>query len=154
MLIIPMKNEADNIEMLVEEIAEIVQKYPKLEATIVDDGSSDDTAELALNLQSNYSWLKVLRHKKSGGQSAAIDSGIRASRSDIICTIDGDGQNPPSELPKLFLPLLNDGSGKLGLVAGQRVNRQDTLSKNGHLVLLMHCVNAYCVTGLVTLAVD
>ncbi|OUS05468.1 dolichol-phosphate mannosyltransferase [Rhodobacterales bacterium 52_120_T64] len=124
-----MKNEADNIEFLVKEIAKVVQEHPELEATMVDDGSSDNTANLALELQKEFPWLHVLQHDKSGGQSAAIDSGIRASKSDIICTVDGDGQNPPSELPKLFLPLLNDSSGKLGLVAGQRVDRQDTLSK-------------------------
>lgn len=44
-------------------------------------------------------------------------------------TLDGDGQNPPSELPKLFTPLLQDTTGHLGLVAGQRVDRQDTASK-------------------------
>ena len=47
----------------------------------------------------------------------------------MICTLDGDGQNPPCELPKLFAPLLAPGSEAIGLVAGQRVGRQDTLSK-------------------------
>ena len=54
---------------------------------------------------------------------------MQAARAAICCTLDGDGQNPPAELPKLFGPLLADTTGRLGLVAGQRVRRQDTLSK-------------------------
>jgi dolichol-phosphate mannosyltransferase len=47
----------------------------------------------------------------------------------VCCTLDGDGQNPPEELPKLVAPILNDTAGQVGLVAGQRVGRQDTWSK-------------------------
>jgi dolichol-phosphate mannosyltransferase len=54
---------------------------------------------------------------------------VRAARAPVICTLDGDGQNPPAEIPKLVAPLLSDRSGRLGLVAGQRVDRQDTASK-------------------------
>jgi glycosyltransferase involved in cell wall biosynthesis len=54
---------------------------------------------------------------------------VRVARGGIICTLDGDGQNPPEELPRLMAPLRVAGSGDVGLVAGQRVGRQDTLSK-------------------------
>ena len=73
--------------------------------------------------------LRLIRHDRSGGQSAAVHSGVLATSAAIICTLDGDGQNPPSELPKLYAPLLADATGTLGLVAGQRVERHDTLSK-------------------------
>ena len=42
--------------------------------------------------------MRVLRHDRSGGQSAAVHSGVRVARGGIICTLDGDGQNPPEEL--------------------------------------------------------
>ena len=73
--------------------------------------------------------LRVLRHDRSGGQSAAVHSGVRVARGALIATLDGDGQNPPEELPKLLAPLMAPGSEAVGLVAGQRVGRQDTLSK-------------------------
>ena len=55
-------------------------------------------------------------------------SGVIEARAPLICTIDGDGQNPPAEIPRLVAPLLDRPEG-LGLVAGQRVDRQDTASK-------------------------
>ncbi|MGR3783167.1 MAG: glycosyltransferase family 2 protein, partial [Albimonas sp.] len=79
--------------------------------------------------RARHPWLRELRHAASCGQSAAVLSGVRAARAPICCTLDGDGQNPPAEIPKLVQPLLDDSSGALGLVAGQRVDRQDTASK-------------------------
>ena len=58
-----------------------------------------------------------------------MHSGVRAATAPFICTLDGDGQNPPEELPGLLAPLMADTTGKIGLVAGQRVGRQDTWSK-------------------------
>ncbi|HRO15208.1 MAG TPA: glycosyltransferase family 2 protein, partial [Paracoccus sp. (in: a-proteobacteria)] len=60
--------------------------------------------------------------------SAAVHSGVLAARATVIATLDGDGQNPPDELPRLLAPLL-DGPPDLGLVAGERVGRQDTASR-------------------------
>lgn len=127
-IVIPMKNEAGNVAMLLAEIAEACagQDY---EIIIIDDGSDDETAAIVkaeMTLRPN---LRLLQHPQSAGQSAGVHSGVLAARGRVICTLDGDGQNPPSELPKLFTPLLDDTTGKLGLVAGQRVARQDTASK-------------------------
>ena len=55
-------------------------------------------------------------------------SGVTAARAAIVCTIDGDGQNPPAEIPILLAPLL-EGRPGLGLVAGQRTGRRDSASK-------------------------
>ena len=55
--------------------------------------------------------------------------GVRAARAAIICTLDGDGQNPPEDLPALVAPLLADATGAVGLVAGQRRERNDSWSK-------------------------
>ena len=58
---------------------------------------------------------------RGAGRRGEIDAGVLAATAPIILTLDGDGQNPPEELPKLAAPLLNDSTGKIGLVAGQRV---------------------------------
>ncbi len=74
--------------------------------------------------------VRLVQHDRSGGQSAAVHSGVRAANGAIIATLDGDGQNPPAELPKLYAPLIDPAApADLGLVAGQRVKRQDTWSK-------------------------
>ena len=127
-IVIPMKNESENVAMLLDEIAAACagQDY---EIIIVDDGSTDDTAGQVRAAMSAHPGLRLLQHPQSAGQSAGVHSGVLAAKGAVVCTLDGDGQNPPAELPKLFMPLLQDKTGRLGLVAGQRVGRQDTLSK-------------------------
>ena len=79
--------------------------------------------------QADRGWLRLVQHAQAGGQSAAVHSGVQAARGDIVCTLDGDLQNPPAEIPNLVAPFLGDAPAGLGLVAGQRVGRQDTASK-------------------------
>jgi dolichol-phosphate mannosyltransferase len=69
--------------------------------------------------------LRQLRHAVSSGQSAAVRSGVRAARGTIVATLDGDGQNNPAFLPDL-IAAIEQGEGRVGLAAGQRVGRKDT----------------------------
>ena len=127
-VVAPMLNEADNVEPMAREIAEACTPVGPFEAIFVNDGSTDGTADAIAALRAEFPWLREVRHAKPCGQSAAVRSGVMAARAPFVCTIDGDGQNPPSEIPKLVAPFL-DGRAGLGLVAGQRVGRQDTASK-------------------------
>jgi len=128
-VVIPMKNEAENVALLVAEIATACAGH-SFEAIFVDDGSTDHTLARLEEAGKTYPWVRILKHTSSGGQSAAVHSGVIAARAPIICTMDGDGQNPPSELPRLAAPLIAETApASLGLVAGQRTKRQDTLSK-------------------------
>jgi glycosyltransferase involved in cell wall biosynthesis len=68
--------------------------------------------------------LRQLRHTRSGGQSAAVRSGVRAARGAIVATLDGDGQNNPAFLPDLIAAV--EKGARVGLAAGQRVGRKDT----------------------------
>lgn len=123
-IVVPMKNEAQNVGHLVTAIEDACAGR-KFEAIFVDDGSDDGTAEAASAL--GKTWLRIVQHPHSAGQSAAVHSGVMAARAAVICTMDGDGQNPPSEIPNMVAPLLDDTPP--GLVAGERQKRQDTLSK-------------------------
>ncbi len=127
-IVIPMKNEEGNVGPLLDGIVEACAGED-FEVIVVNDGSTDATVERALQVAEATGRVRVLTHASSGGQSAAVHSGVQAALGRVICTLDGDGQNPPAELPKLFRPLLDDTTGRFGLVAGQRVDRQDTLSK-------------------------
>lgn len=128
-IIIPARNEEANIAALLDGIA-IACAALDHEVIVVDDASDDGMDRLVLaRISTGDGRLRLLRHDRQGGQSAAVHSGARAARGGILCTLDGDGQNPPEELPRLIAPLRAPGAGKIGIVAGQRVGRKDTLSK-------------------------
>ena len=129
-IISPMHNEAENVAALIREIEEVRAHLPASELILVDDGSLDDTAQRIADLMAGRPWLRLIQHKRAAGQSAAVHSGVLAARGALCCTLDGDLQNPPSQLVPLCAPLLAEGAAAtLGLVAGQRQGRQDSWSK-------------------------
>jgi dolichol-phosphate mannosyltransferase len=129
-IIVPMKNEAENIPQLAEEIDAACTPIGPFEAIFVDDGSDDATPDMLAQARARHAWLRSVRHARSCGQSAAVATGIGIARAPLICTIDGDGQNPPAEIPKLLGPLLAaDRPARLALVCGVRIARADTASK-------------------------
>jgi len=124
-VVVPVRNEAENIGPLIGEIAAALEGRWAYEIIYVNDGSTDATAERLAEVMKQRDNLRQLRHANSAGQSAAIRSGVRAARGAIIATLDGDGQNNPAFLPDL-ISTLERGGERLGLVAGQRVGRKDT----------------------------
>jgi len=123
-IVVPVRNEADNIAPLVDEIAAALDKDLAFELIYVNDGSTDRTqAELA-RLMASRPWLRQIRHEISCGQSAAVSSGVIHARAAIVITLDGDGQNDPAFIPALLEAMTK--APHIGLVAGQRVGRQAT----------------------------
>ena len=124
-IVVPVRNEAENIAPLIAEIASALDGRWAYEIIYVNDGSTDATAERLAAAMKERANLRQLRHEKSSGQSAAVRSGVRAARGAIVATLDGDGQNNPAFLPDL-ISAIEKGGAKVGLVAGQRVGRKDT----------------------------
>jgi dolichol-phosphate mannosyltransferase len=124
-IVVPVRNEAENIAPLIGEIATALDGRWVYEIIYVNDGSTDATAERLAAIMKQRKNLRQIRHAVSSGQSAAIRSGVRAARGAIVATLDGDGQNNPVFLPELISALEKDGE-RVGLVAGQRVGRKDT----------------------------
>jgi dolichol-phosphate mannosyltransferase len=121
-VVVPVHNEAENIPVLVDEIATALAGRD-FEAIFVNDGSTDGTGTTLSHLTASRPWLRQLKHAQSAGQSAAIRSGVRAARAPVIVTLDGDGQNDPAFIPQLYDTLMAAGP-KVGLVQGQRNKRK------------------------------
>jgi dolichol-phosphate mannosyltransferase len=126
-VVVPVFNEADNLEPLLDEIGAALDGACDYEVIYVDDGSTDATLARLIELRARRPRLRILRHARGCGQSTALCSGIRAARTDYIATLDGDGQNDPADIPRLLgeLRRLQAGGGP-ALVAGYRKSRKDT----------------------------
>src|SRR5437764_15402576 len=96
-IVIPVKNEADNIAPLVDEIRAALDDLIEYEVVWVDDGSDDATASEVSRLAGTIPQLRLLRHARNYGQSAAISTGVRAARGTWIAPLDGDGQNDTAD---------------------------------------------------------
>ena len=126
-VIVPVKNEADNILPLVGEIDAALSGKHVFEIIYVDDGSDDPTPARLREARARYPALRVVRHKSSCGQSAAVATGVKAARAPVIATLDGDGQNDPADIPALVRRLLDEAPERRSylLVAGHRQKRRD-----------------------------
>ncbi|WJR75018.1 glycosyltransferase family 2 protein [Bradyrhizobium sp. NP1] len=124
-VVVPVRNEADNIVPLIDEIVAALDGRWAYEIIYINDGSTDATADRLAAVMKQRPNLRQLRHAASAGQSAAVRSGVRAARGAIVATLDGDGQNNPVFLPDLIAAVENGGE-RIGLAAGQRVGRKDT----------------------------
>lgn len=123
-VVIPALNEAGNIGRLVEETYAAVPADRLVEVIVVDDCSNDDTGREVKDLIARFPSLRYLRHGARSGQSAAIRTGVLAASGPIIATMDGDGQNDPHDIPKLFAKLGASVSDGPAMVSGVRVTRK------------------------------
>jgi glycosyltransferase involved in cell wall biosynthesis len=127
-IVIPVRNEAENIAPLVAEIHAALDGLCAYEILYVDDGSTDATAAEILRAAAESPGLRLLRHARSCGQSAAIRTGVRAARATWIATLDGDGQNDPADIRELW-DLARAAPPASLLVTGHRRIRRDSWPK-------------------------
>jgi glycosyltransferase involved in cell wall biosynthesis len=122
-VVVPVYNEEGAVENLHQEIFKACREINKpFEIIFVDDGSTDKTLEIAKKLKP----LKIISFRKNFGQTAAMDAGIKASRGFYVATLDGDGQNDPSDIINLIKKLETDD---LDIVSGWRKDRKDKFFK-------------------------
>lgn len=124
-IVIPIFNEAENIKLLLDEIEETLDNFENYEIVLVNDCSSDNTLTIINSLKNKK--IKLISNIKNEGQSYSMYKGIEVSTQDIIITIDGDGQNNPSDIPMLLNNYLENNEYKL--VGGIRKKRQDNFLK-------------------------
>lgn len=132
-IVIPMFEEAGNVLPLIDEISLAIKAYPPVgehfEIICVDDGSSDATADEVMQAMKINSHVRFIKHGMRLSMSPALRNGIRRARAAWILTIDGDRQNDPADAPRLLDLAWSKGRERKILVAGIRVNRQDTTGK-------------------------
>ncbi len=127
-VVVPVFNERDNIEPLLEEIRRALEGLVDYEVIYVDDASTDDTLAVLLSARARHPRLRVLQHARQCGQSTAVYHGVRAARSGWVATLDGDGQNDPADIRKL-LAARDAAPARTRLFAGWRTSRRDNLGK-------------------------
>ena len=124
-IIIPVRDEAESIVPLLVELRAAMAGVAGWEVLVVDDGSGDESAARVRKLvDAGYPRLRLLRHARSCGQSAALRSGAVAARGAWLGTLDGDGQNDPLDLARMWRELCNLQN-PAALWIGHRVDRHD-----------------------------
>lgn len=123
-VVVPLYNEKDSVELLHRRITEALRSTGlEYEILFVDDGSRDETLEIALRLAARDPRLKVVEFRANYGQTPAMAAGIDLACGRTIATMDGDLQNDPRDIPAMLAELTDS----VDLVVGWRKNRQDKL---------------------------
>ena len=136
-IVIPVFNEVESIVSVLDEIADQFELASNYEIIVVDDGSIDGTTAVLVEQKLLMPQLRVLQHRERCGQSAAISTGVMAARTPWIVTLDGDGQNDPADIPRLF-QIMDETPDEIHMVTGYRKQRMDGWLKR----LSSRCANA------------
>jgi len=121
-IIVPVYDEAANLRPLMAEIQDVRDRIDgPTEVLFVDDGSTDDSADVALSLRTEYDRVRVLQHGRNQGKGAALRSGFDAADGEFLVSIDADLQFDPADIER-FVEALRDGA---DVVTGWRTNRRD-----------------------------
>ena len=124
-VVIPVMNEEENIMILAGEVADAMEKSEyDWECIWVDDMSNDTTREKLIDLNKSNKKHRYVFHDRNYGQSAALSTGFKVVKADLIATLDGDGQNDPACIPDLVSALLRN---KADMVNGWREKRIDNV---------------------------
>lgn len=125
-VVVPVYNERESVRPLSEELLRVLRGLGRrFEILFVDDGSTDGTSEILVDLAAAEPEIAVVRLRRNFGKAAALMAGFREARGDAIVTIDGDLQDDPAEIPRLLAEL----EAGADLVSGWKRARKDAWSK-------------------------
>lgn len=144
-VVVPVYNEADNLENLYSRLTTVLNQYGKsYEIILVNDGSTDRSETILNELyQRSPEHLRIVHFNGNFGQHMAIIAGFQRVRGDVVVTLDADLQNPPEEIPHL-LRMVEAGHDYVGSV---RKNRQDSWFRR-HASRINNAIRAR-ITGIV-----
>jgi len=125
-IIVPLYNEEESVERLIESIIDITKQFDfAYEIIFVDDGSKDNTWAIIEQIKETTPHLRAIKFRRNYGQTSAMVAGFDHARGEIIVTMDGDLQNNPSDIPQL-LEKMEQG---YDIVSGWRKDRKDHFSR-------------------------
>ncbi len=121
-IVVPLYNEAENLEILYAQIKDSLDSLNKAyEVIMVDDGSTDDSFVHLQMIHAQDGRFRIIQLRRNFGQTAAFSAGFDLAQGEVIITMDGDLQNDPADIP-LLLQKMDEG---YDIVSGWRVNRRD-----------------------------
>jgi glycosyltransferase involved in cell wall biosynthesis len=126
-VIIPAKDEEESLPELCQWISRVMQTHGfSFEVIIIDDGSADQTWQKVMEINAGDSRFKGIRFNRNFGKSAALQTGFRAAKGNVVITMDADLQDSPEEIPELYKMISEKG---FHLVSGWKKKRYDPISK-------------------------
>ena len=126
-IVIPLLNEEESIQELVDWITRVVDKMSiEYEILFIDDGSTDKSWSIINELKKNNDRIQGIKFRRNYGKSAALQVAFQKSRGDVVITMDADLQDSPEEIPALYNMIINDN---YDLVSGWKKKRHDPLGK-------------------------
>ncbi len=126
-IVIAILNEAENIDPVLDELAEAFAGHPPFEVLCIDDGSTDGTPESVRLAMQRHDWVRLVCHRRNAGKSAALRTAAEWARGAWIVTMDGDGQNIATDIRAIADQLPGLTQAPSPLVAGIRKYRKDTV---------------------------
>lgn len=119
----PAYNDENSIAPLIEKVSAILQQVADdYEVVVVNDGSSDGTAEVLNDLAARLPYLRVVHHPRNRGYGGALRSGFEHATKDLVFYTDGDGQYDVGEIARL-IPLMTE---EVDVVNGYKRKRSDS----------------------------
>src|SRR3954465_13532163 len=109
-IVVPLYNEDESLPELMEWIDKVcVQNQYAYEVIMIDDGSTDNSWEIIEKLAARYNTLKAIKFQRNYGKSAALNEGFKASKGNVVITMDADLQDSPDEIPGLYNMIVSEG---------------------------------------------
>jgi glycosyltransferase involved in cell wall biosynthesis len=122
-IVVPLYNEVESLPELCEWIDRVAKGHKlTYEVILVDDGSNDGSWEQIENLSKKYGTIRGARFRRNYGKSAALHTGFKMARGEIVCTMDADLQDSPEEIPEMRRMIMEEG---YDVVSGWKKKRFD-----------------------------
>ncbi len=123
-VVIPFWNERESLDELYRQLVAVLEPLGSFEILFVDDGSRDGSFDIVQHLYERDPRVRAIQFRRNFGKSAALAEGFRASRGEIVVTLDADLQDEPREIPNLIAAL-----DRADLVTGWKKVRNDPWTK-------------------------